>query len=120
METVAPCVVNVELAFNEVFGRSQLAEQVARYVLIVHEAGDVERGAATFVLFHDPLEDVVLVQCLAGVGEAVHDLGQVSGVDHGEDAVRGREEVRVEADSDIDPLLLSLLLHFLTQLKITN
>jgi len=103
--------VQVEVLFNKVLWSSQFAKQVARYVPVIHRAGNVQRRAATQVFLNEALKDVILIEGLAAVREALHDLSELPLVNHLENPAGPCEVFWAQFDGHVDPLLLTL--HFL-------
>ena len=114
VEAGAVLQVQVVVLFDKVLWSSQFAKQVARYVPVIHRAGNVQWRTATQVFLHQALQDVILIEGLAAIREALHDLSELPRVNHLENPTGPREVLWTQFDGHVDPLLLTL--HFLFNL----
>lgn len=90
----------------------EFTQQEASNVLVVIVARNIERCSTTLVFLDQALQNVVLIELLAAVIEALHDISEPTSLHSREDPVGICEMLGMEVYRDVYPLFLGLLLHF--------
>lgn len=113
MEAGTSLEVHVVFTLSEIVRGAKFTKQEASNVLVVIEAGNIKRCSTSFVLLNQELKNVILVQLLTAVIEAVDDLGQLTSLHRRENSIAFCKILRVQVYRNVYPLFLGLLLHFL-------
>ena len=107
----APVLVHVQFLRHVLTRVSTLNGKVEGHIFEIEVGCDVKRCAAQVVLLRQKLQDVIFVELLVDLPEAIDDVGQLAPVHHREDACAVAKFFRPQTDCLIHLLVLVLRNH---------